>query len=102
MKWIVQETGEVRFPLRGEVFFNDYQNTILSSEHDFTQNKYPILSVTPLPTREEMDARFCQWFSDRKGNENLWYSMRDSFMACYDLLLGPQPTPETAWLDDWM
>jgi hypothetical protein len=91
--WIVRETGEPRQVEAGELYsdagtIRRFTPTVLGR----TVVKYPVLSATEAPTREEW-AETCQdWWFKQDPRED-WRGM-EFMMAAYDLLFGqPEGRP---------
>jgi len=57
-KWIVEETGEVRFPNRGETFLR--ANNIDIAYINCINVKYPILRVTEITDNDKIPS-FDEW-----------------------------------------
>lgn len=97
--WIVKKTGEVRKAKKGDYIEYLGKPVVWEAEYP-TACCYDILSVTPIPTREEMVKEFYGWV---QGKRIFLDSGEDSWLGCYDHLFGTQESsPEDDhYPDDW-
>lgn len=96
--WLVREIGKKRVPQEGEYYLGegDSVDTILKcGGRQFT--KRSILSVTPVPSREEFMRDMLEVCIT--SPETIAY--HDGMKAAYTILFGKQPE-EYRWIDDWM
>lgn len=99
--WIVKETGENRVPVEGEYYLSNGGKIVYGC--GIANEPRSILSVTPVPTKEEMKLKF----HDLKHGLEKWVTYDCMHLAfygftiCYDLLFGEPKQEEDHYPDDW-